>query len=266
MKNVLITGANSYIGMSFAQYACNKFNIESINVRDDKWHEFDFSNFNTVLHCAGIAHTVPTEDIPYFAVNCDLAVSIAQKAKNAGVKQFVFLSSMSSVHDSKSLYGASKLAAEQKLQALVSNNFNLCILRPPMVYGLGCKGNFPRLVKLITKLPFFANIKNQRSMIYIDNLSEFICQTISQNKTGVHNPQNMEYVNTTELVKLIAGLHGRRMRTTRIFNPIIKLLQKKIEPLDKLFGNLTYTKSGDEAAYNVVNFEDSVQAAVKGTK
>jgi len=265
MKNILITGANSYIGMSFAKYARGKFNIESINVRDDKWKEFDFSHFDTVLHCAGIAHTAPKKDVPYMAVNCDLAVNIAKHAKTAGVKQFVFLSSMS-VHDPKSPYGASKLAAEQKFQVLASDCFNICILRPPMVYGYGCKGNFPRLVKLATKLPFFANIKNQRSMIYIDNLSEFICQAIAENKTGTHNPQNTEYVNTTELVKLIADLHGRRMPTTKLFNPIIKFLQKKIEPFDKLFGNMTYTKAGDEADYNVVDFEDSVQAAVKGEK
>jgi len=265
MKNILITGASSYIGMSFAKYAYGKFNIKSISVRDDKWKEFDFSHIDTVLHCAGIAHISSKKDTPYFAVNCDLTVSTAKHAKTAGVKQLVFLSSMS-VLDPQSPYGASKLAAEQKLHALASDSFNICIMRPPMVYGYGCKGNFPRLIKLATKLPFFANIKNQRSMIYIDNLSEFICQAIAENKTGTHNPQNMEYVNTTELVKLIASLHGRRMPTTKLFNPIIKFLQKKIKPLDKLFGNLTYVKTGDEADYNVVNFEDSVQASVKGKK
>ena len=101
-------------------------------------------------------------------------------------------------------------------------------------------------------------------MVYIDNLSEFICQAIAENKTGIHNPQNAEYVNTTELVQLIAKLHGRRMRTTKIFNPIIKLLQKKITAFSKLFSNLTYKKTGKEMNYNVVDFQDSVRTALYG--
>lgn len=266
MKRVLITGANSYIGVSFARYVDRHHGIEiqSITLRGENWQTFDFTNFDTILHCAGIAHIPQKKDMRdlYFNINCDLAVSVAQKAKAAGVKQFIFLSSMS-VFEPQSFYGASKLAAEEKLQALSSDDFNICILRPPMVYGHGCKGNFPRLVKLATKLPLFPNIQNRRSMIYIDNLCEFICQAIAENKTGIHNPQNAEYVNTTEMVELIAALHGRRMRTTKIFNPIIKLVQKKIKPLDKLFGNLTYEKTGNEAEYNVINFRDGVRAAVK---
>lgn len=265
MKNILITGENSYIGKSFAQYAADKFNIQSISVRGDDWKTLDFSAFDTVLHCAGIAH-IPQKKVTrehYFNINCHLAVSIALHAKAAGVKQFIFLSSMS-VLEPQSGYGASKLAAEEKLQALASESFNICILRPPMVYGYGCKGNFPRLVKLAATLPLFPNIKNGRSIIYIDNLSEFICQAIADYKTGIHNPQNIEYVNTTELVKQIAKLHDKRMRTTKLFNPVIKLLQKRIKALDKLFGNLTYAKTGDEAAYNIVSFEYSVRMAILG--
>ena len=264
MKNILITGENSYIGKSFVQYANNKYNTQSISLRDESWKALEFSAFHTILHCAGIAHIPQKKHMRglYFAINCDLAVSVAEKAKAAGVRQLIFLSSMS-VHEPHSPYGASKLAAEQKLQSLASDSFNICILRPPMVYGPGCKGNFPRLVKLASALPIFPNIKNARSMIYVDNLCEFICQAIAQNKTGIHNPQNTEYVNTTELVTLIAKLHGKRMRTTRLFNPIIKLLQKIIAPLDKLFGSLTCPKSGNEADYNVVNFEDSVNYAIQ---
>ena len=275
MKNVLIIGASSYIGKSFLQYACNKFNIQAISVRDNRWKEFDFSSYDTVLYCAGIAHVPQRKDMRklYFDVNCNLTAQVAIHAKEAGVKQFIFLSSMSVYGNGQreispetipltktdDFYGTSKLAAEEKLAALESNNFGICILRPPMVYGYGCKGNFPRLVRLAKRAPFFPDIQNKRSMIYINNLCEFICQTIIENKSGIFLPQNLEYVNTTQLVLLIAKNNGRKIHTTKLFNPLIKLLQNKIGLLDKLFGNLTYTKTGNETEYNIVSFENSVK-------
>ena len=291
MKRVLITGASSYIGTSFARYKPRHYSSKPcqsaqprhsgsqschsgldpestfLSLRNQNWKEFDFSSFDTILHCAGIAHIPQKKEMRelYFNINCVLTVDVAKQAKAAGVKQFIFLSSMS-VFEPQSFYGASKLAAEEELKALETNNFSICILRPPMVYGYGCKGNFPRLVKLAATLPIFPNIQNARSMIYIDNLCEFIHMAIAENKTGTHHPQNTEYVNTTELAKLIAEIHGRRICTTKFFNWLIKILQKKVKPLDKLFGSLTYEKTGNEADYNVVNFRDSVLTAILGKK
>jgi len=281
MKNVLVVGEGSYIGESFARYAARRYNIKTISVKGDKWKDADFSNTDSVLHCAGIAHVAQKKDMRqlYYAVNCDLAVNVAEKAKAAGVKQFVFLSSMSiygsgervitpeTKPNATDFYGGSKLEAEEKLTGLQvkpAMTMNLCILRPPMVYGFGCKGNFPRLVALAKKLSVFPNVQNQRSMIYIDNLCEFICRAIDENKSGLHFPQNAKYVNTTELVEIIARLCGKRMRTTRVFNPLISLAKSFISPVDKLFGDLVYAKTGDEAEYNVVSFEDGLRVSVLG--
>ena len=278
MKNVVIVGKNSYIGASFNAYARNRFNIRTIDAKDGKWKAFDFSNVDTLLHCAGIAHAAQKKNMRdfYNEINCNLAVDVAKAAKVAGVRQFMFLSSMSVYGDAEceitaetkpnaiDFYGGSKLAAEKELQKLAELNFSICVLRPPMVYGYGCKGNFPRLVKLAQNLPVFPDVKNRRSMIYIDNLCEFLCRAIEENKSGIHFPQNAEYVNTTELVQIISGAYGKKIRTTQVFNPLIMVLTKNSKSFKKLFGNLVYVKTGDEANYNVVGFKDGVIAAVLG--
>ena len=279
MKNVLIIGENSYIGSSFAKYVDSHkpFTVNTVSAIDEAWRAYDFSTVDTILHCAGIAHMAQKKHMRklYYDINCDLAVSVATHAKKAGVKQFAFLSTMAvygKIHDkitletplnAKDFYGGSKRAAEEALLKLSSEDFKICIIRPPMVYGYGCKGNFPKLVKLGRSLPIFPNIKNERSMIYIDNLCEFLCQAIDKNKKGIHLPQNTEYVNTTKLVKTIAKLQGKKIRTTKIFNPLIGLLKHWIPQFDKLFSNLCYIKSGNEADYNVVGFEDSIKSSVQ---
>ena len=160
------------------------------------------------------------------------------------------------------MYGTSKFQAEQKLKSLESLNFKICIVRPPMVYGNGCKGNFPKLVKLTKILPVFPNVDNRRSMIYIENLSEFLKIAIRDNYAGIHLPQNKEYVNTTELVKTIAKLHGKNMRMTKLFNPIIRLLANHIAPLAKLFGSMVYEKNDLCNDFTIVDFDESVKRAI----
>ena len=264
MKNVLIVGKGSYIGQAFAKYAdALLFNVTTVGAKNGEWRSVDFSKFDTVLHCAGIAHVAQKKNMRelYYKVNCDIAVDVAKAAKEAGVGQFVFLSSVAAMQPKAGdLYGGSKLKAEKILMGL--GGMTLCIIRPPMVYGYGCKGNFPRLVKLAKTLPVFPKVQNRRSMIHIDNLCEFISQAILQNKSGVHLPQNAEYVNTTELVLLIAKISGRKMRTTRLFNPLIWLFKRWVKPLDKLFGNLVFELNGNEKKYNVVKFENSVESSI----
>jgi len=273
MKQVLIVGAGSYIGTSFARYAADRFCIHTVDAMGD-WQATDFSAFDAILHVAGIAHikqNLAQREL-YFDVNCKLAVEVARRAADAGA-QFVFLSSMSvygvnsgvitadTIPGATDLYGGSKLAAEQEILAL--EGLNSCILRPPMVYGHGCRGNFPKLVGLAKIAPIFPRVKNERSMIYIDNLCEFICLAVEQNKSGVYFPQNAEYVNTTCMVENIARAIGRKLHTTRLLAPLAAI---KLGPMQKMFGSLVYEKTGNEDEYNVVGFEESVRLSVTAVK
>ena len=274
MKKVLIIGENSYIGDSFVRFAENRFDITIVNAMDSEWKKADFSQFDSVLNCAGIAHVSQKKQMEplYDKINGDLAEELARHCKEKGVKQFIFLSSIlvygsesgeiteSTIPQPLCYYGKSKLRGEKLVAALNDENFRVCIVRPPMVYGPGCKGNFPRLVKLAQKTPIFPQIENKRSMIYIENLCSFFAQIIENESSGVFMPQNSEYVNTTHLVRTIRELQGRKMRETRLFNLPIKLTARFVSPLRKLFGSLIYSQC--DTSYNVIGFLESIDNSI----
>ena len=202
MKKILITGAGSYIGQSFERHLKQfgeRYQVETVDMVDPSWRERSFAGFDAVYHVAGIAHIRETAENAslYYRVNRDLAVETAQKAKADGVRQFVFLSSMSvygmeegcitreTVPNPKSNYGKSKLQAEEGLCALRDSAFAVAILRPPMVYGEGCKGNYQSLVKFAKKLPFFPDYSNKRSMLSIDGLSETVRGIVDSGADGL---------------------------------------------------------------------------------
>lgn len=207
MKMVLVTGKTSYIGMNLKNWLeehPERYQVDAISVRGDLWKEESFSEYDVIVHVAGIAHIKETKsnrDL-YYRVNRDLAYEVALKAKQDGVKQFIFLSSMSvfgikagiitdaTVPNPKNHYGKSELEAEKLIMELVDETFKVAIVRPPIVYGKGCRGNYPRLARMALKLPFFPAVENQRIMIYIDNLSEFIRLLIEHGVGGLYYPQN----------------------------------------------------------------------------
>jgi len=275
MKNILITGKNSYIGTSLENWLMrepDKYKVDTVDMKNGSWKEKDFSSYDVVFHVAGIAHIKETSDNQdlYYKVNRDLAYETAHKAKQEGVEQFIFLSSMSvygienGVIDKdtplkpNSAYGKSKIEAEELINKLQDESFTVVTLRPPMVYGKGCRGNYPRLVGLALKTPIFPQVDNKRSMIYIDNLSEFVKQLIDNRSGGLFFPQNVEYVNTSEMVKLIAEAHGKRVVMTKLFNPLLRLLN--VSTVNKVFGDLVYEMSMSEydANYAIIDFNNSI--------
>ena len=194
-KRILVTGVNSYIGNSFRTYMeqyTEDYTVDGVSVRNDAWKELDFSGYDCVFHVAGIAHSdngkiSKEKEKLYYAVNTDLTVETAKKAKADGVKQFIFMSSAIVYGNSAPIgkgkritkdtpvrpancYGDSKVQAEKGLRKLEDENFKVVILRPPMIYGKGSKGNYPLMSKMAQKLPIFPYVKNRRSMLYIDNL------------------------------------------------------------------------------------------------
>lgn len=257
-KKILITGANSYIGISFEnwlkQYPLD-YQVDTIDMIGDGWKEKDFSEYDSVFHVAGIAHVkeTPKNKDLFYRVNRDLAINVAQKAKEAGTKQFVFLSSMSvygiesgsinleTIPNPKSHYGISKLQAELNIQKLSDSLFKVAIVRPPMIYGKGCKGNYSTLANFAQKLPLFPDIDNQRSMLYIENLCIFIKAIIDEQATGLIFPQNPEYVCTSQMLKSIAEAHNRKIAMVRFLNPLIKLFRHGI--VNKVFGTLIYDRN-----------------------
>lgn len=277
MKKILITGANSYIGQSLENWlekSQGDYQVDTLDMINPAWKEYDFSPYNSIFHVAAIVHKNEknlNQDL-YDKVNRDLPIDLANLAKQAGVKQFIFLSSMSVYGNEEenitnntatkpsTYYGKSKLAAENGLKKLADDSFNLLILRPPMVYGPNATGNYTRLSKLSKLTVAFPKINNNRSMIFIDNLMEFIKQAIDRELSGLSFPQNKEYVTTSTLVKTIRQANGKKTLLTSIFNPILNQLTG-IGQFNKLFGNLVYDQGLSQEAfdYNVVNFEESIR-------
>ena len=280
MKRVLITGKGSYIGTKVKEWlmaSSGEYNVEELDMVSTEWRDFDFSGFDTIYHVAGIAHRKDAPDSLYEQVNHKLAVEVAEKAEEAGVGQFIFMSSgaVYSQNDKKhkviiveadtpfepsTAYGISKMKAEQDIcKKLIK--MNVAILRPPMVYGPGAKGNYNALRKIALKLPFFPKINNTRSMIYIDNLCEFVRLLIDSGEAGIYLPQNKDYVNTSEMVKEIAANNGKRMLLVPGFGWSISIMGYLLNPINKAFGSYYYNneKSYFDGKYQLVGFRESIK-------
>lgn len=274
MKRILITGENSYVGTSFTNYLNkhypNDYQIDEISVQGEEWKSHDFSKYDVIFHVAGIAHVSadPKLEDLYYKVNRDLAIEVATKAKKENIKQFIFMSSMivfgrpkngvvtkDTKPNPENFYGRSKLEAEEGLRKLESKDFLVSILRPPMIYGPGSKGNYPRLAKLARITPVFPDYPNKRSMLFIDNLFIYIEDIIKSKLSGTFHPQNNEYVQTSELVKEIAKNNNRKLFVTKIFNPVIKLMTK-VNLINKIFGSLYYK---DLIEIKLISFEETIE-------
>ena len=290
MKRILITGANSYIGTSFENYIKTNFaedyEIDTVDMIDGTWREKDFSGYDSVFHVAGIAHsdngkiTAEKEKL-YYSVNTDLTVETAKKAKACGVGQFVFMSSAIVYGESAPIgkkkvitedtpvspancYGDSKVQAENGIIPLGDENFKVVVLRPPMIYGKGSKGNYPLLSKIARKTPIFPYVKNQRSMLYIENLCEFVRLMVENEEDGIFWPQNAEYSNTSELVKMIAEVHGKKVGLLKGFGWALKIVSHMTGLVNKAFGSLSYDMKMSE--YNCEYRKFSLRESIYRTE
>ncbi|ODN65461.1 UDP-glucose 4-epimerase family protein [Methylophaga muralis] len=222
-------------------------------------------NIDMVIHTAARVHIMkdssadPIEE--FRKINVYATVELAQQAARAGVKRFIYLSSVKVNGEStdnrrpfsetddpapEDAYGQSKLEAEKLLLDLAkTTSMEVVIIRPPLIYGPGVKANFASMIKIINKgipLPFGA-ISNQRSMLAIDNLVSFIrlCMTHPAATNQVFLIADGEDVSTTTLLRLLAEGYMRPPRLIPVplswMNFFAKLIGKQMIT-DRLFGNL----------------------------
>lgn len=286
MKKILITGENSYVGTSVEKYLSqwpDRYRVDTVDMIGDAWRGKSFAGYDTVYHVAGIAHSdvgkVSGEcKALYFRVNTELTIETARKAKADGAKQFIFMSSAIVYGNSAPIgckkrvgrdtpvapanfYGESKVKAEQGILPLSADGFRVCVIRSPMIYGPGCKGNYPVLAKLARKLPLFPRTENERSMLYVENLAEFVRLMIDNEESGIFMPQNADYVSTDRMVRQIAAAHGKKICVIPGFGWALKLMSRVTGLVNKAFGNLSYDQTAGryKRDYQVCDFEESIR-------
>lgn len=285
MKNILIIGKNSYIGNHIDDWLTSKgYQVAQLDVLNDDWKVFDYRSYDTIVHVAGIVHQPQCDDWElYKRVNTDMPIAIAKMAKEQGVKKYVFFSTMGVYGVDKklypnivdentplcanSMYGKSKLMAEEGLTKLQSDVFNVVCVRPPSVYGKGCRGNYiSGFSSIVEKLPIFPmayqNVK--QSMLYIDNLCEFVRLAIEKNLKGAYCPQDDRAVSAIEILNSIAKGKGLKRANSRLLGLFVRLLS--FFPLvNKAYGGIEYSRglsTIEGLDYVVIPFEEGMRRTV----
>lgn len=290
MKYVLVLGEKGYVSTCFQAYMKNKkgYIVDAISVRGDSWKKQSFSNYDAVFNTIGLAHNDARNGTneEFIHLNVELVLELAKKAKQDGCPLFVHMSSMIVYGDVQPLginnkysentipiptniYGRSKLMGEKEILKLQSDEFNIAVIRSPLIYGEKAVDNFALLISFAKKFFVFPDIKNERSMIYADNLCELVRLIVEENCPGIYCPQQEDYICTSKLVKDIAVETGHKMVLTKIFNPFLRILSGKVRMVDKVFGSEAYEKSISntfEGKYRIVSYEDSIKRIVNKRK
>ncbi len=245
---IILTGKNSYIASNVCKMLLSKgHSARCVSVRNGI-DALEFKGIDAVIHCAAIVHKKEKKYADkYDAVNCELTAELARKAKSEGVKHFIFLSTMA-VYGVKegeissatllspvTLYGKSKLKAENMLRELEDESFGVSIVRPPMVYGRGCPGNYGRLSRLSRLLPVIPLIYGKKSFIYIENLAHFITDLTEKSNFGTFMPMDGRYTSTSEFMKLISG-----RAYSKLLGRLVSLIPLAV--LKKMFAPLWYSE------------------------
>lgn len=289
MKKILLIGKNSYIARNILEWlTCHDMSsrVETLSVRDSAWMDQNWSEYSSIVHCAALVHQ---EDNSFgrmkdfLEVNYVLTKRIAEKAKKEGVRHFLYISTndvfassnkyntmlritKDTVLNPQTPYAISKYMAEEALLSLEEADFMVSIIRPPLVYGKECSGNYQRLSKYAKYMKFFPKISAQRSMIYIDNLCELIRLILQEEKRGIFMPQNREYVNVSNLLVQIAECRGEKIHLIPGFQWIQAALSKHSNTLAKIFGTFVMEKDDFQYFnwnYCVVPFEKSIAETEK---
>jgi nucleoside-diphosphate-sugar epimerase len=253
---IIITGSSGFIGTNFIKHT-QDINIVEVDLLTQKILDIDFTNIDSALHLAALVHQMKgAPEQEYFKINRDLAYDVAKKAKSQGVKHFVFMSTAKVFGESTTgkiawdensdcnpldAYGRSKYEAEKLLMGLQDEFFKVAVVRSPLVYGVGVKGNMYKLINLVKTLPILplGGINNRRSMVYVGNLVALLEHIIKAQASGVFIAGDQFSLSTTELIKLIAKSNNKKLYLLTMPHFLIFLASKiKPEIIDRLFGSL----------------------------
>jgi nucleoside-diphosphate-sugar epimerase len=289
---IAITGANGFIGKELSRYlAANRYFVHLFarswkepllsnknvtrHVMENFTYQRDFSmleGVETIIHLAGRAHvlkeTAADPLTEFRCINVTATRRLAQEAANRGIKRFIFISSIGvngntssdkaftehSAASPHNFYTISKREAEEVLIAIASETgMEVVIIRPPLVYGPGAKGNFTVLVNWICKgipLPLGA-VHNKRSLVALDNLVNFIALCADREKSPqaaneIFLISDGEDVSTTELLCKVAHAYGKKARLIPVPTSWMQFGAKllgKVDMADRLLGDLVVDSS-----------------------
>jgi len=282
---VLLTGANGFVGSYFLNKYASKYEIEKFSFLKNDFQSLHVSNIDAVIHLSALVHQMGgASAIEYEKVNVTQSLELAKKAKEQGVKHFIFMSTVKVYGEESEVvytesftckpqdeYGKSKLKAENELKKLQDSNFCVSIIRTPIIYGFGVKANIKNLVSLVSKIPFlpFGNIHNKRSMVYVGNLCYLIDQLLQQKKEGVFLASDERALSTSEFIELIAKNLDKKifLVTIAFFETVLKLfkpsfhkrLYQSLEVDNRLTQEILHLK-------NPYSVEDGIRFMIKGEK
>jgi len=282
LKNILITGFNGYLARSFCNLNNEKYKFKSFSLLSQKIETIDLKNIDTVLHCAALVHQKVQHSYErYYDINVSYPIKLAKLAKENGVKQFIFISSVAVYgEDVEKIdentrcnpitpYGKSKFEAEKQLLELNDKNFIVSIIRPPMIYGKNAPGNIDSLVTLVRKIPIIplGQINNKRSFIYIDNLCYIIDVLITQEKEGIFLASDDNSLSTSVLIELIAKNLDKKIYLIKIpfFESFLKILKPSFHK--RLYGSLEIDNTISREKLNLINpysVEKGIRLMIKG--
>ncbi len=261
MTRVLLIGAKSFVGSNYISASINK-DVAEVSLYQHRPEDIDFSHYEVVIHLVAIVHqSKKIDEHEYYRVNRDVCLAVATRAKKAGVRQFIFLSTVKvygefladsapwnedSVCFPDDPYGKSKYEAELGLRQIEDDNFTVSIIRTPLVYGAGVRANMLNLIRLVDKFPALplARIDNRRSFTSAENLAAFIDRIIEKRASGIFIAMDEKPLSTTALVELVAQALGKKVLLFKIPDVLVKIGTQLVPRIfDRLFGSFDIDNS-----------------------
>ena len=271
-KSIVLTGASGFVGSRFRLLNNEKYLIRTIPWEELSDDELELDGIEVVVHMAALNHRMgQVADEHYVNSNFKLSKTLGEQAKACGVGHFVFLSTVKVYGETNiggkpftetdschpvDAYGKSKLDAENALKALESDSFKVSIIRSPLVYGPGVKGNMERLIKLAaTAYPLgFKGIENERTMVFVDNLIALVDAVINSGQAGVFLAGDDHPISTSDAVSMIRKAMGKNpklFQTPKFIIDLVGLIVPKLKT--RLFDSLLFDNSATKKQLNFHN-------------